>query len=197
METRNPKGWFITYTGRQFWPLEPRAEEVSIIDIAHALSHVARWTGHTREHFSVAQHSYLVSITAECSARAKDMAPGYVRTVALWGLLHDAPEAYIADVARPVKHDVFGQRYREIESRLMRAICDRFLLPHEMPAAVKEADDRLLVTERRDLMSAPPSAPVRDPDVAPLQAQIRPVSPPIAKAFFLERFAALTEGRIA
>jgi hypothetical protein len=85
--------WIQTYSGRQFWPLDPRVEDVHLEDIAHALSNVCRYTGHVREFYSVAEHSVHVSWSCE----PED---------ALWGLLHDASEAYLADMARPVKQNM-------------------------------------------------------------------------------------------
>lgn len=85
----DPRGaaWILTSTGRQFWPLQPRADEICIEDIAHHLSMQCRFTGATRFHYSVAQHSVLVS----------QLAPDGENP--LWGLLHDAAEAYLVDVA--------------------------------------------------------------------------------------------------
>lgn len=71
--------WMQTYTGRRFWPLDPVAGDIEIMDIAHALSNQCRYAGHTRFHYSVAQHSVQVS---------ENVAPEH----ALWGLLHDAPD---------------------------------------------------------------------------------------------------------
>src|SRR5271165_7548492 len=87
----NRKGdWIQTYTGRVMYPLDPRPEEINIIDIAHALSNLCRFTGHVRTFYSVAEHS--VRVSQHCDP--KD---------ALWGLLHDASEAYLADMSRPMK----------------------------------------------------------------------------------------------
>lgn len=131
-----------TFTGRAFMPIEPIAEDVDIRDIAHALSLICRFTGHVKRFYSVAEHSLHVSLVCE----PKD---------ALWGLLHDASEAYIADVSSPVKHDPAMARYREIEAALMSAVCARFGLPDDMPASVADADRRLLHTEMQELMPQP------------------------------------------
>lgn len=133
------KGWINTFTGRQFHPLEPRPEDVDPLDIAHALSLQTRYTGHCPEPYSVAQHSVLVSI--HCNPRD-----------ALWGLLHDASEAYICDLSRPAKEALRKAGitfYDEIEARIMQAVADRFGLAMPIPPSVKAADELLLTTEAK------------------------------------------------
>ena len=132
-------GDFIqTYSGIEFYPLDPRIEEVKLLDIAHALSNICRFTGHCNEFYSVAQHSVLVS--------------QYVSEEnALWGLLHDASEAYICDIARPVKKSLEMKPYKEIEKRLMNVIAKTFNLSEDEPKEVKEIDTKMLRTEARDL----------------------------------------------
>lgn len=110
---------------------------VLIDDISHALANICRFGGHTREFYSVAQHCVLASnIVPEQDA--------------LWALLHDAAEAYVGDMTRPLKELLPG--FKEIEKRVERELFDIFGLQGEMPASVKHADLVLLATERRDLM---------------------------------------------
>ncbi len=130
--------WMQTFTGKQFWPVDPRVDEICIEDIAHSLSLQCRFGGHCLRFYSVAEHSVLVSQSL----------PGQFK---LWGLLHDAAEAYVLDVVRPLKPYLPG--YREIEDRVMVAICGRFGLdyianPFAMPSEVKLADNRILLAER-------------------------------------------------
>lgn len=195
-EPRTNDNWIQTYTGRQFWPLNPRAEEIFIEDIAHALSLVCRYTGHSREFYSVAEHSVRVSFAAQNLYLKADPSPGRyqrARTVALCGLLHDASEAYIADVSRPVKHSAtFGPIYKAIEANLECQINRRFKLPANLPL-VKKADDHLLATEKRDLMGPPPRTwSFRAPA---LEYKIEPWSPVQAEQVFLYRFHALNSAR--
>jgi 5'-deoxynucleotidase YfbR-like HD superfamily hydrolase len=129
--------WILTRTGKRFDLLAPRAELISTIDIAHALSHVARFNGHTRHHYSVAQHSLLVA----------SIVPDGLQLTAL---LHDATEAYIGDMVRPLK--ALLPDYSEIEHGIWLAICDRFNIDPNLPTSVHEADMMALATERRDLM---------------------------------------------
>ena len=136
-------GWLWTYTGRRFWPRCPRAEDVCIEDVAHHLSMLCRFSGATRTFYSVAEHCVRVSL--ECDPAD-----------ALAGLLHDAAEAYCADIPRPIKHEPgFDEFWRPIEDRLHAAVCAAFGIDAALPASVSEADDRMAVTEMRDLHAVP------------------------------------------
>jgi hypothetical protein len=161
------------------YPLDPRPEEICIEDIAHALSNLCRFTGHCREFYSVAEHSVRVSYACD----PKD---------ALWGLLHDAPEAYLADMSRPVKrYSEFGAIYRQIEARLMDQIVIKFgLSQFGTPASVEYADTVLLMTEKRDLMHGCNKA--WEDTAEPLEDIIRPRYPYDARQMFLKRFRQLT-----
>lgn len=174
--------WMQTYTGRMFWPCDPRPEEIVIEDIAHALANQCRYAGHCKKFYSVAQHSVIVSIACD-------------RTDALWGLLHDAAEAYLVDLPRPVKrHSELGAHYRDMEAKLVVAICKKFGLPVAEPLSVKVADDRVLVTEMRDLMAEPPRRWKETWTAIPYDFFIRPLPPAEAERVFLKRFRQLTEG---
>lgn len=132
---------------------------------------LCRFGGHVREFYSVAEHSVHV---------ARYVAPEH----RLWALLHDASEAYLVDVPRPIKPCLGG--YHEAETRLMAAICERFGLPPEMPAEVKEVDDAILTDEREQIMAHPP-APWR-PNGGRLGVFIHCWSPAEAKWWFLNSF---------
>lgn len=177
--------WIQTYTLTQFWPLDPKPEDVDIIDIAHALSLVCRFTGHVREFYSVAQHSLLVSSRAANLAKTREDAIRLAR----WGLLHDASEAYLADVARPVKRTPAMAAYREAEKRLQAVICQRFGLPVEEPPEVKQADLEVLYTEARDLFEG--VHPAWEWQAEPLGFTILPLEPKAARDAFHIRFARL------
>lgn len=173
---RDERTWIQTYTGKQVWPLNPRVEDVCVEDVAHALANQCRFTGHTRQFYSVAQHSFLAS----------DHCP----EAPLWALLHDAAEAYLCDVSRPVKG--YLTNYREAEERLERVIAEKFGLPWPMPEAVKVIDLKLLATERRDLMNTPPIPWVSTRDVEPLAERVVPWPAAVAEDLFLMRFRELT-----
>lgn len=135
-------GWIQTHTGKQFWPMEPNSDDISIIDIAISLSRINRFTGHTTIPYSVAQHSCYVSDI---------LPPEYQK----WGLLHDAHEAYVNDMVSPVKK--YFPLYQEIETKLMEAMAQRFDLIWPVPKAIVEADYILLATEKRDIMGPAPA----------------------------------------
>jgi hypothetical protein len=139
---RTQGGWIQTATGGQFWPMDTHQSEISILDIARSLSKLCRFNGHCKGFYSVAQHSVLVS--HQCDPAD-----------AMWGLLHDAPEAYLADVPTPLKNVLHG--YRDAERAIMREICRKFNLPEQMPQSVRVADERMLATEKRDLMLPEPA----------------------------------------
>ena len=171
------KCWLQTYSGGCFDPIEPDPATIVLEDIAHALSNQCRFSGHCSTFYSVAQHSLLCSCAVDAS-------------VAAWGLLHDASEAYLVDLPRPLKrYTQLGVHYENIEGAVMGAICRRFGLHVVMPEAVRDADRRLLATEQRDLMAPPPRP--WEPMPAPFSAKILPVGPEAAKALFLSRAAAL------
>lgn len=161
-----------THTGRMIDPLNPRAEDIDIKDIAHALSNICRFTGHCEEFYSVADHSLRVS--NECP-----------RIDALWGLLHDAPEAYLGDMASPTKHNAAMIAFREAEARLMDVICQRFGLLRQEPESVMRADRMLIRSEARDLMGNPQWCRDSGPM---LHYTIRPCSSAVARGAFLRRF---------
>ncbi len=186
--------WIQTATGRQAWPLDPRPEDVDIADIAHALSQICRFTGHCHEFYSVAQHAVLVSL---------NVPPEH----AAWALLHDAAEAYIGDISRPLKRHLWAgpergcqlpsEPVKETEERLLMVIGRRFGLSVSAWKAAKpfidHADMLLLATEARDLMA--PLHPAWHHQwlngYPVLPDPIQPVAPLLAKFMFLERFTEL------
>jgi 5'-deoxynucleotidase YfbR-like HD superfamily hydrolase len=133
MDLITDTSWIQTYTGKPFWPLEPELGEIDIVDIAHALSMQCRYSGHTKRFYSVAEHSVHIS---------NSVSPEN----ALWGLLHDASEAYLVDIPRPLKP--YLPQYKEAETRCMMAIAKRVGLSWPEPAEVKEMDTRILFNER-------------------------------------------------
>ena len=109
--------YITTVTGKHFDPMDPGNQEFDIVDIAHALSLICRGNGHIRFFYSVAQHS--IACAEEAIAR------GYSPEVILGCLLHDASEAYLSDVTRPVKKEL--PQYLMAEEKLQRAIWQHFI----------------------------------------------------------------------
>lgn len=170
--------WMQTYTGGTYWPLDPRADEVRIEDIAHHLSMLCRYTGACRRFYSVAEHSVHVS---------RLVAPEF----ALQGLMHDAPEAYVNDIARPLKP--FLANYDQIEDRNWLAICERFDLAPELDPSVKVMDNRICRTEKEQIMRSTPRDGLWSHLGEPADVRIIGWSPDVAERFFLARFRELTQ----
>lgn len=182
--TERTGDWIQTYTGMQFWPVDPRPEEINIEDIAHALSMQCRYAGHCIRFYSVAEHSVLL---------ARHFREDSVH-MRLWALLHDASEAYLTDVPRPLKPFLPG--YKEAESAVMAAVVARFnMLPFQMPAEVKRADGCILADEATQNMAEPPTAWNFTGD--PLGISLQYWSPLEAKAAFLSEFESITDARRA
>jgi hypothetical protein len=135
--------WMQLASGRPYWPIDPRPEDVFIEDIAHALGMICRYGGHCLDFYSVAEHSVHVSHLVP---------PEH----ALKALLHDGGEAYCCDIPRPLKKSLAG--YAEIEELNWRAICDAFAMTYEMPKCVKDADVAMLFAEQKVLMLPSPLA---------------------------------------
>lgn len=118
-------------SGQRVDLLDPQPEQIRIDDIAHALSHICRWGGHGRTFYSVAEHSIILS---------------YHVSDPLWGLLHDATEAYVGDMVRPLKRVM--PWFEQIEARWDAAIRQAFrlgdppddLAPRDLALAVTEAE---------------------------------------------------------
>ncbi len=174
-DERSNSGWMWTHSGRKYWPADPRVEDVHIGDIAHALSMLCRYTGHTQWFYSVAEHSVLVSL----------MVPP---ELALEALLHDASEAYCADMNRVLKQ--YLPEYERIEGLNMRIIRERFLLPPTEHRLVKAADTDILHTEMKTLMKPLPNG-ATIPGVHQPDMKLFLWNPPTAEIAFLNRYRAL------
>lgn len=129
--------WIQTFSGRAFHYEDPQPEDIHIEDIAQALGHQCRFAGHTSRFYSVAEHSVLVS---RCFADPE---------LRMMALLHDATEAYVLDLPKPLKNLL--PDYSVYEQKLWRVIAAKFKLATEIPAVIHEADVRMLVTERPQL----------------------------------------------
>lgn len=162
----------------------PSPDEIVIDDIAHALSHICRFGGHTEKFFSVAQHSILVADHV--------MRRGASPSIALQALLHDASEAYTGDVSRPLKL-VLGEPFEMVEKRLMQAILHRFEAPPlPLYPVVKEVDDLMLAVEKRLFQPAGPNWEAWNlPYEEAKDIYIEPLHPQFARHEFLKMFFAI------
>lgn len=176
------KSYIETVTGRHFYFLNPDPEDIEIYDIAHALAMNCRFTGHTERFYSVAEHSWLMS----------RMAPeGYEMAA----LLHDASEAYITDVASPIKQHL--PDYQEMEDRLMTHIAAKFGFQYPLNPIIKHLDLTMLSTEAHYLLrSRGDTWDLWEHRKRPVvQHNFRPLcmTPQRARQLFLERYEELKE----
>jgi len=168
------------FSGTIIDPLNPDPSLILIEDIAHSLAMQCRFTGHTKYHYSVAQHSVGASWLAPSGWE-------------LWALLHDAPETFMSDIARPIKRSSteFGDIYSAIEDVLMDAVCKRFgleLIDGGLPKQVGEVDELMLANEITHLM---PPHPIYQgwenyPSIPP--KYLRKLTPEQAEAEFMHRY---------
>lgn len=173
----NEKSFMQTFTGKRFFPMEPHPEDFDILDIGHSLSLQCRFNGHCLCFYSVAEHCVRVSELLEKTHNSG--------MLTFWGLLHDASEAYLGDIVRPLKFHLpeYGKIEKNVEKSL---IIGKFNLPWPMPPEVKWADDVLLATEKRDLL-----CPVADQWRAteePLSERISPMTSDQAMTAYIHAF---------
>ncbi len=164
----------LMYNGNYFDFRDPDAAVYDINVIAHALGNCSRFCGHTKDFYSVAQHSVLVSTIVP-------------KQYAMQGLLHDAPEAFIHDMTKPLKNIL--PDYQDLEKRVERAVFAHFDLPPVLHSSIKVADRILLATERRDLM--PPHEGTEWEHlngIQPMHTPIYPLEPRMARFLFKSRY---------
>ena len=173
----NRGGWIQTLTGKRFYPADPRPEDIDIRDIAGSLARQCRFAGHCLRFYSVAEHSYLL---AHHVAKSRP-------ELFLTALLHDASEAYLVDVPRPIKPQLVG--YAETEDRVMRVIAGMFRTLWPLPESVKRMDHAILSDEREQNM-APMAVDAGDwGNTTPaLGVKLRFWHPECAEEMFLQAF---------
>lgn len=183
----NETGYIETYTGRLLTPLDPDPADMSVQDIAHALAMKCRYSGHSRNFYSVAEHSVLMAEWFEkqdCAFRA------------LYALLHDANEAYLPDVPSPVKQAL--PWWAEIEGRMDKAVMRFFncylLRDRAIMSDVKRADTRIKLAEAESLLvSGGMSFGAWAQDFTPLPVQVRCWTPARAKQAWLDAYDRLKD----
>lgn len=168
--------WIQTYTGKRFYLINPTEDMIDIEDIAHALSLNCRFAGHIRDFYSVAEHSVWVAHL--CNEENK-----------MAGLLHDASEAYIADIVSPFKP--FLTNYKELEANLMKVIASKYKFTYPFNEDVHESDVAQLKIEARTLLNNYPDWSDDDRYATPnKQEAVEPLTlnPKEAEFLFLEAF---------
>jgi len=172
----NGTDWIQTFTGKKFFPLNPNPADICIEDIAHSLAMQCRYVGHCKQFYSVAQHCWLMS-------------RHWFKKVELqrYALLHDAAEAYLSDLPRPLKHLPQFQFYRDAEKVLQRLIYIRFGLNPIEPEAIKRADYEVLCEEAASDKIMSPLHPDWQEKCKPLM-MLHPQSPEKAEILFLEQY---------
>lgn len=193
LRTLIPEGHICTYSGKAVDPVNFREDDIELVDVAHALSLVCRFNGHVRFHYSVAQHSTLGVLWMQ----TKDVVAGHDSlTVQRWFALHDAAEAYICDMPRPIKRQPgVRELFKRIEDNILEKFANRFDLPpiQTVQASVDAVDLRMLYTEKRDCHGTPeavwPSLSVPDP--APYPSKVQPRTPEQVKAEYLDMLGSL------
>ncbi len=163
------------HSGKKFSFVKPDINDIDINDIAHSLSKQCRYVGHTRSHYSTAQHCVLV---------ARNIPNKYK----LQGLMHDASEAYCSDINSILKSLL--PDYKKIEKIVQDLCMKRFGLLEEIDPIVKYADMRLLATELRDLMPGD-DYKVLEKDFPLLGEKIEPWGQDYSKYVFLQEFYSL------
>lgn len=126
-------GKFNTYSGQVVDILNPTPETITLEDIVQGLNNYCRFGGQLPQHYSVAEHSVLVSMLAP-------------EDLFFEALIHDASEAYLGDMISPLKK-IIGKPYKDIEERWMKVICTKFGVDYERLQLIKPYDEQALQIE--------------------------------------------------
>lgn len=174
--TSRANPWAQTFTGLKIHPRDPSPDEITLEDIARGLANTCRFSGQCRRFYSVAQHSVLVS----------HLVP---QEHAMQGLMHDAAEAYIGDITRPIKMIV--PVFSTLEDRVLGAIAAKFGFDRILHPEVHRADSVALATETVALGMDTTDWDLPEP---PAPIDLVPVGPRAARRIFMRRFARLVLG---
>jgi len=182
-----------TFTGLEVNPLDLKPEDIDIIDIAHALSMKCRFGGHSATFYSVAEHSIYVARQMFKEIEGQKKVGMQKKHLLLAALLHDAAEAYLADIPSPVKKKLDG--FDKIEEKALKVIFTKFGIPankyHVAMKQIKIPDERLLVTEAAVLLRNPVS--FEENGLSPASVEIFSLDQSTARIKFLEEFQVLNE----
>ena len=189
--------WISTYLNKRVFPFDPDKNTIAIDDIAHSLAMICRWGGHALTYYSVAEHSVRVADFLYAQAVKSGKSLDESKRIAFLGLMHDATEAYVGDIPRPIKGSMFlktprgMEGFRETEAHVYKVIEEALDLPPYKDGddeMVHEADNIILVTEARDVQHGADKWDYWTDRPEPLEGIIYPMSWEIAKTTFLERY---------
>lgn len=181
IKAMNNNGWIQTLTGARFYPANPQLNDIHIRDIAGALARQCRFGGHCPRFYSVAEHCVLLARHVEKTTL----------NLALTALLHDASEAYLVDIPRPIKSYLGG--YSEMEDRVMRTISLKYRVVWPLPQIIKNDDLAILSDEREQNMAPIDASPEEWGNILPaLGIKLQFWDSVRAEKEFLEYFYYLT-----
>lgn len=181
MEKYRGAEWMETYTGVQFYPSAPRVEDINIFDIAHALAYKCRYNGHSANYLSVAEHCITMSMYARHL--------GLPVLTQFQMLMHEGDEAYLPDIARPIKH-LFPELVT-MGSVLNGVVRDWAGLPHDLPPELKEFDSRIIKDEREQAFFKSAHKWKTD-DLERLGVELNFMAPEVAYHYFLQCYQFLS-----
>jgi hypothetical protein len=172
------KNKIITFTGRQVDPFNLQPEDVNIVDIAHSLSQQNRYGGHTFKPYSVGAHCIIMENTFTDKFEQREMG--------LDALMHDASEAYITDIPRPIKERI--PMIEEIEANILYVIYQKYGIKHFLE--VQSYDHAMVYGEIEHLKMLNEIE-----DRIPTNMKITNLQPSTIRQKFLNRFEILTDGK--
>jgi len=188
----------LTYTGKMFSPFDPQSDDVDIKDIAHSLSMTCRFRGHIKQFYSVAMHSCMVS---DKVSKGYSIINPYL---SIWGLLHDAAEAYLADIPSPIKdrfaiklhslnnYNIYHISFKEAEERILKAIAIRYNLlwpiPIRFKKRIKKIDALVTLAEAYNLGFIWPGMPEISNAVRCWETDLSRSNPKDDESLFLDKF---------
>lgn len=167
-----------TFSGLPFYAEDMTKNRISIIDIAEALSKLCRYGGHCIDFYSVAEHSVL------CYRYARER--GFDTRIQRAALLHDASEAYLVDIPRPIKPHLPG--YYDLEHEIMMAVAGVYDFSWPMPPEVKHIDNAICNDERAQNMRLSEHPDLHWPQEPALGIKLKLWSPREACSNFLAAF---------
>lgn len=183
-DTPRKGNWIRVYSGGKYYPLDPRPEEIFIEDIAHSISLLCRYNGHIDRFMSVAEHCWILSYQVP-------------QEYALEALLHDASEAYMSDIPRPLKYAEELKLFREIENINTETINEKFGIHNTLETGyptsfvVDSFDKRIVSDEKKLLFTKNFKEPLIE-GLEPLGLEyIRGYNPRTMEKLYLDRFAEL------